>query len=141
MSAAARLVPKWARIVTFLLALANIAFGVMGYLKTDVLFKDLSAVPGLAADNPLLVHASQEFSARNLAIGIALLIVSLVGVPESIAIVMVVRALIELQSLIMAATQGAGIGGLAMPGGFVIVELIVIVAMFRIVRQRDEAKA
>ena len=99
MSAAARLVPKWARAVTFLLALANIAFGVMGHLKTDVLFKDLSAVPGLAADNPLLVHASQEFSARNLAIGTALLIVSLVGVPESIAIMMVIRALIEMQSL------------------------------------------
>jgi hypothetical protein len=139
MSQAAKLVPGWVRIVTLLLALANVAFGVVGYLRVDALFPDLSGAPGLAADAPLLMHASREFSARNLAIGLALLIVSRVGVPESIAIVTIIRALVELQTIIITVVEGKLGAGTAVAAGFLVVEVLVIRRMFSLVAERDRA--
>lgn len=138
MSHAAKSVPGWVRILTLLLALANVAFGVMGYLSTQALFPDLSSVPGLAADAPLLVHASREFSARNLAIGLALLIVSRVGVPESIAIVTLIRALVELQTIVLAAVEGHVAGG-GVAAAFLVAEVLVVRRMFQLVAERDRA--
>ena len=111
----------------------------IGYLRVDVLFPDLSAAPGLAADAPLLVHASREFSARNLAIGLALLIVSRVGVPESIAIVTIIRALVELQTVILAVVEGRLGAGTAVAAAFLAVEVLVVRRMFVLVAERDRA--
>ncbi len=138
MSTSAKLVPLWLRGLVFLLGVANFAFGLMGYFSTGQLFKDVSAVPGLTADSPLLVHASQEFSSRNLAIGIALLIVSLVGVPESIAIVGIIRALIEVQSVIQAIVHGDGAAAIIMPGVFLVIDLVIVVTAFRIVKAAEQ---
>lgn len=137
MSQAARLVPGWVRVVTLFLALANVAFGVVGYLRVDALFPDLSGVPGLAADAPLLVHASREFAARNLAIGLALLIVSRVGVPESLAIVTIIRALVELQTIALTVVEGRLGAGTAVAAAFLAVEVLVIRRMFGLVAGRD----
>ena len=84
--------------------------------------------------------ASYEFGARNLAIGLALLIVSIVGVPETIAIMTIVRALVELQSVVIGIISGNfGIGTVVSIVVFAI-EAFVIVTMFRIVGERDHKK-
>ena len=83
------IVPKWVRIVVGVLALMNIAFGVMGYFYMSVLFPNAT---GFDLTNSIFTHASFEFAARNLAIGLALMIVALKGVPESITIVTIIRA-------------------------------------------------
>ena len=70
------LVPQWVRIVIGLLALANIAFGLSNYFKFDTLFQNTQA--GIDLSNAGAKFASYEFGARNLAIGLALLIVALV---------------------------------------------------------------
>ena len=139
MSTAARLVPSWIRIVTLLLALANVAFGIAGYVSTAALFPDLGAT-GLTSTAPILVHASRELSSRNLAIGIALLIVSRVGVPESLAIVTIIRALIEAQTVVLTLAAGPG-PGVIVPLIFLAVEVAIIRSLFGVVAQRDAAKA
>ena len=117
MSDAAKLVPSWMRILVGLVALLNLGFGIMGYIS-----------PGAGG---------LPFAARNTAIGVAILLVSIVGVPESIAITMIIRALIEAQDLVIQFIQGGLQASLLMPAGFFVVEAFVIVSMFGIVGKRD----
>jgi hypothetical protein len=125
-SPAAKSVPIWVRVVAGLVALLNLAFGLSGYFSPTTIFT------GLADQTPDIVHAAYQFSARNTGIALALIIVSLVGVPESIAIVMIIRFLVEAQDLGIALLGGAGVATLLMPLAFIVVELVVIVTMFRL---------
>ena len=97
------IVPKWLRIVVGLLALLNILFGVMGYFDMTQLFKEGS---GLDLTSAILKNASYEFAARNLAIGLGLAIVAAKGFPESITIVTIIRALVEIQTIITMIATG-----------------------------------
>ncbi len=118
MSDAAKSVPAWARILVGLIALLNLGFGIMGYIS-----------PGAAG---------LPFAARNTAIGVAILLVSIVGVPESIAITMIIRALIEAQDFVIQIVQGGLQVSLLMPLAFFVAEALVIVTMFGIVVKRDK---
>jgi hypothetical protein len=135
-------VPRWVRIVMFLLAVLNLAFAAMGYFSTSVLFPDLAGT-GLSPDSPLLIHASREFSARNLAMGLAVLIVSRVGVPEAIAIVTIIRALTELQTILIALMTGVSaataVPSLVLPVVLLVVEVIIIRSMFGLVARLEAA--
>ncbi len=132
MSSAAKLVPTWVRIIAGLVALLNLAYGLSGY------FAPADILPGLSADTAASLNAAYIFSARNVAIGIALGIVSLRGVPESIAIVMIIRFLVEAQDLVLSIIAGNPLTALLMPIVFIAVELMVIVTMFKIVGERDK---
>jgi len=136
MSDAAKLVPKWVRIFVGLLALANIAFGVSNYFGASALFQNSSAGVDLAGEAARF--ASYQFAARNLAIGLALLIVANVGVPETVAIMTIVRALVELQDSIISIVSGNfGVGTIVSMVIFA-AEVFVIVTMFKIVGERDK---
>ncbi len=132
MSSAAKLVPTWVRIIAGLVALLNLAYGLSGY------FAPADILPGLSADTAASLNAAYIFSARNVAIGIALGIVSLRGVPESIAIVMIIRFLVEAQDLVLSIIAGNPLTALLMPIVFIAVELTIIVTMFKIVGERDK---
>ena len=132
MSPAAKLVPTWVRIVAGLVALLNLAYGLSGY------FAPAGILPGLGTDTAASLNAAYIFSARNVAIGIALGIVSLRGVPESIAIVMIIRFLVEAQDLVLSIIAGNPITALLMPIVFIAAELTIIVTMFKIVGERDK---
>lgn len=132
MSTAAKLVPTWVRIVAGLVAILNLAYGLSGY------FSPATILPGLSADTAASLNAAYIFSARNVAIGVALVIVSLVGVPETIAIVMIIRLLVESQDLVLSIIAGNAVTALLMPIVFIVVELTIIVTMFKIVGERDE---
>ena len=133
MSTKTDLVPKWVRILVGILALANIIFGVMGYFDYNVLFHH--GTDGVS--EMLLKNASFEFSARNLAIGLALGIVYLKGVPESIAIVMIIRALVEFQSFLIGATTSGFSMDLIMPLLFFAVEIFIIKTIVGVIKVRD----
>jgi hypothetical protein len=126
MSPSARLVPTWVRIVSGVVALLNLAFGLSGYFNPTGIFS------GLTTRTPEILNAAYNFSARNTAIAIALIIVSLVGVPESIAIVMIIRFLVEGQDLAISIFTGASFPALLMPFAFMVVEAVIIVSMFRL---------
>jgi len=131
------LVPRWVRIVIGLLAIANLIFGISGYFNAQPLFQNSLAgvdLAGLGAK-----YAGFEFAARNLAIGLALLIVATVGVPETIAIMTIVRALIELQSIVIAFATGNFTTGVVVAIVVFCVEAFVIKTMFGIVARRDAA--
>jgi hypothetical protein len=132
MSPAAKLVPTWVRIVAGLIALLNLVYGLSGYISPSTI------LPGLSADTAASLNAAYIFSARNVAIGIALVIVSLVGVPEAIAIVMIIRFLVESQDLVLSIIAGNNAAALLMPTVFIVVELTIIVTMFKIVGERDK---
>ena len=128
------IVPKWLRIVVGVLALLNILFGVMGYFDMSILFKNGS---GLDLTNAILKNASYEFAARNLAIGLGLAIVAAKGVPESITIVTIIRALIEIQTIITIVTTGSISVMILMPILFLIAELFIIKTLVGIIQKRD----
>ena len=65
------------------------------------------------------------------------MIVAIVGVPETIAILMIARFLIEAQDLILGLMAGATPATLGMTVAFMAVEAVVVVLMFRIVQRRD----
>jgi hypothetical protein len=128
------IVPKWLRIVVGVLALLNILFGVMGYLDMSLLFKDGS---GLDLTNAILKNASYEFAARNLAIGLGLAIVAAKGVPESITIVTIIRALVEIQSIVTIIATGNISTMILMPLVFLIVEIFIIKTLVGVIQKRD----
>lgn len=129
------IVPRWTRVVVGLLALANVGFGISNYLSQSALFQNSTAGVDLAST--AAKYASFEFGARNLAIGIALLIVAAVGVPETIAITVIIRALIELQSVVIALIAGTFGAGSVLALVMLAVEVFVIRTMFALVAQRD----
>ena len=126
MSTTAKLVPTWVRIISGVVALLNLAFGLSGYFNPTGIFS------GLTSRTPEILNTAYNFSARNTAIALALIIVSLVGVPESIAIVMIIRFLVEGQDLVISILAGAGFTALLMPIAFMVVEAVIIVTMFRL---------
>ena len=128
------IVPKWLRIVVGILALLNILFGLMGYFDMSVLFKDGS---GLDLTNAILKNASYEFAARNLAIGLGLAIVAAKGVPESITIVTIIRALVEIQTIITMIAIGNISAMILMPLVFLIVEIFIIKTLVGVIQKRD----
>lgn len=128
------IVPKWVRIAVGVLAILNILFGVMGYFDMSILFHNGA---GLDLTNGILKQASNEFAARNLAIGLGLFIVAFKGVPESIAIVLIIRALVEIQTIIMTTVSGKVDAMIAMPLLFLIVEVFLIKTLVGVIQQRD----
>ena len=135
MSSTARLVPTWVRIVSGVVALLNLAFALSGY------FNPTGILSGLTSRTPEILNAAYNFSARNTAIAIALIIVSLVGVPESIAIVMIIRFLVEGQDLVISILAGASFPALLMPIVFMVVEAVIIVTMFKIVGAQHQKES
>ena len=122
MSDMKNLVPVWVRIVTALLGVANLAFGIMGYVSANG------------------IDLAQQFAARNTAIGLAILLVSVVGVPESIAITMLIRLLIEGQDLVLSLLKSGLTASVLIPLGFMIIEAVIFVTMFKIANRKTTAK-
>ena len=130
-------VPKWVRTAVGILALVNIAFGITSYLDMSLLFKDGA---GLDLTNGILKNAGFEFAARNLAIGLALGFVTIIrGAPEALVILTIVRALIEIQTIIISGIQGNINAMLLLPFGFLVVEIFIIKALVGVIK-KEEAK-
>ncbi len=129
------IVPKWLRIVLGILALLNIAFGVSGYFDVSVLFQNSHVGVDLASLGAK--YASYEFAARNLAIGLALLLVAGKGVPESMAIMTITRALIEIQTIAVAIATGSFGSGTLIALMLLSIEIFLSVTLFRVIAKRD----
>ncbi len=129
-------VPSWVRILVGLLALVNLAFGVMSYLDMSLLFKNGA---GLDLGNSILRNASYEFASRNLAIGLALAFVTIIrGAPEALVILTIVRALIEIQTIVIALVQGNIQALLLLPFAFLIAEVVIIKTLIGVIKKEEE---
>ncbi|MEI6142192.1 MAG: hypothetical protein WCP85_23155 [Mariniphaga sp.] len=134
MSSHIDIVPKWVRVVVGILALLNVAFGLMGYWDMSILFPNAT---GFDLTNAIFKSASFEFAARNLAIGLALMIVALKGVPESVTIVTIIRALIEIQTIIIAIVHTNITSTIILPVVLLGVEIFVILTLVKAIAKRD----
>jgi hypothetical protein len=138
MSAKTDNVPKWVRVAVGVLAVVNLAFGVMSYVSMSVLFKDGA---GLDLSNTILKNASYEFAARNLAIGLALIFVTIIkGAPEALVILTIVRALIEFQTIIIAVVQGEITAILLMPLAFLVLEVFIVKTLIGVIKKEEEGQ-
>jgi hypothetical protein len=84
-------IPRWIRVVAVLLGLFGVGIGLAGYFTAD------AVVAGFVADSPANNTMAMMFSGRNLAVGIALLLVALRGSPAEFALIFMIRLLTELQ--------------------------------------------
>lgn len=131
-------VPRWVRIIVGVLAVVNIAFGVVGYLNTGLHFQGGA---GIDLTNPIIKNASYEFASRNLAIGLALGFVTIIrGAPEALVILTIVRALIEIQTIIITLSEGTMSAILLLPVAFLIVEIFLIKTLVGVIKLEEEQK-
>ena len=122
-------IPLWVRIVV----------GLMGLLTVGFSFAPASfLLPGLSTDVSVPLNAAYLFHSRNIAIGIGMLIVSVFGSPESIAVVMFIRLMLEIADRFAMAPlfSTVTIGNLLAPLIPLLIELTVIVTLLGVLWKR-----
>ncbi len=135
MSAHVDNVPRWVRIAVGVLALVNIGFGVATYINAGLLFHDS---PGIDLGNPFIRHANFEFASRILAIGLALGFVTIIrGAPEALTILTLVRALIEVQTIIIAFAEGKVGPMLLIPALFLALEIYMVKTLIGVIKKEE----
>ena len=138
MASPADLVPRWLRIVVGLLGLVNIAYGLIGYFSITSLYHDTTLID---TTNPVLRIASYEFSARNLAIGIALAVVTFIGAPKSIAIVILIRILIDAQSIMIDIAMGKPGFDMMLAIFFFVLEVFLFISLSKVIKKEEALAA
>ncbi len=129
-------VPKWVRIVIGIFAVINIAYGVMCYFDMTILFHNAT---GLDLSSTALKNASYEYASRNLAIGLALGFVTMIkGAPEALVILTIVRALIELQTIILSIVEGNITAMIIVPVVFLVVEVFIVKTLIGVIKKEEE---
>jgi len=123
----ANMIPTYVRIITGLFALANIGYGIVGYFKPSQIFEN--STDGINVKGKGARYAGYEYASRNLAIGIGILIVAAIGNPQSIVMVMIIRALVELQSMFINSSLKKINEGFITGAIFLAIEVFIIVKM------------
>jgi len=134
MSNSAKHIPQWMRFLAGFLGLFALGIGIGGYFKPDMV------VSGFAFDSVANQTMGMMFTGRNMAIGIALLLVAIGGVPESFAVIFIIRFLIELQDLITKFVVGGALGEEIFIGILLIIEGYVITRLFKIIGEKHAAE-
>ncbi len=129
-------VPKWVRIGVGILGAINIVFGIMCYIDMHILYH---AAIGVDLTNSFIKNANSEFASRNLAIGVALGFVTIIkGAPEALIILTIVRALIEIQTIILSIVQGNIDAMLLLSAVFLALEIFIVKTLI-VVTKKEEA--
>ena len=121
------MVPMYVRIVTGIFALANVGYGIVGYFKPSQIFEN--SEEGVDVKGNGARYAGYEYASRNLSIGIGLLIVAVIGSPQLIIIVTTIRALVEIQSMLINISLKKINEGFLTATVFLIIELFIIAKM------------
>jgi len=122
------MIPTYVRIIAGLFALANIGYGIMGYFKPSQAFEN--STEGIDLKGKGARYAAYEYSSRNLAIGIGILITAIIGSPQAILMVMLVRTLVEIQSMLINISLKKINEGFFTAAVFWAIEVFIIVKMF-----------
>ena len=122
------MIPLYVRIISAVFALANIGYGIVGYFKPSQVFEN--SADGVDIKGKGARYAGYEYASRNLAIGIGLLIVSCFGSSQAIIIVMLIRALIEIQSMFINLSLKKINEGFITALVFLAIEVFVIVKIY-----------
>ena len=120
-------IPSYIRIVTAVFALANVGYGVVGYFKTSQIFEN--SAEGIELKGKGARYAGYEYASRNLAIGLGLLVVAIMGSAEAIIMITAVRALVEIQSFFINLSLKKINEGFITAAVFLAIEAFIIVRM------------
>lgn len=122
------MIPLYVRIIAGVFALANIGYGVVGYFKPSQIFEN--SAEGVDIRGKGARYAGYEYASRNLSIGIGLLIAAAIGSPQAIVMVTLVRALVEIQSMLINISLKKINEGFYTALVFLAIEVFIIVKMF-----------
>ena len=123
-----KLIPIYIRIMVGMLAIANVVYGIIGYFNPSQIFEN--SIEGIDISGRGAKYAGFEYASRNLAIGLGLMIVAFFGASQSIAIVVLIRAFIELQTIFINIAIRKFNEGFVTAIVFLAVELTVIIVLF-----------
>ncbi|HXP48464.1 MAG TPA: hypothetical protein VN922_00835, partial [Bacteroidia bacterium] len=94
---------------------------------------------GVDMTNVFIKNANLEFAARNLAIGLALGFVTIIkGAPEALTILIIVRALIEIQTIIISVVHGNFDSMFLASIAFLIVEAVIVKTLVGVIKKEEE---
>lgn len=122
------MIPMYVRIIAGVFALVNIVYGIVGYFKPSHTFEN--STEGVDLKGKGAKYAAYEYSSRNVAMGIGLLIVASIGSSQAIVMVTTVRALVEVQSMLINIAIKKINEGFITAVVFLAIELFIIVKMF-----------
>jgi hypothetical protein len=122
------MVPLYVRIIAGVFSLANIGYGVVGYFKPSQIFEN--SEEGVDVKGKGARYAGYEYASRNLSIGIGLLLAAALGSPLAIVMVTIIRALVEIQSMLINISLKKINEGFYTAAAFLAVEVFIIVKMF-----------
>lgn len=122
------MIPLYVRIIAGVFALANMGYGVVGYFKPSQIFEN--SEEGVDVKGKGARYAGYEYASRNLSIGIGLLIAAAIGSPQAIVMVTLIRALVEIQSMLINISLKKINEGFITAAVFLAIEAFIIVKMF-----------
>ena len=122
------MIPMYVRIIAGVFGIIKTAYGVVGYFQPSHTFEN--STEGVDIKGKGAKYASYEYSSRNVAMGLGLLIAAAIGSPLSIAMVTGVRALVEVQSLGINIALKKINEGFYTAAVFLAIELFIIIKMF-----------
>ena len=118
----------YVRIVAGLFAAANIGYGIVGYFKPGQIFEN--STEGVDVKGKGARYAGYEYASRNLAIGIGLMVAAAIGSAQAIVMVTAIRALVEIQSVLINISLKKFNEGFITALVFLAIELFIMVKMF-----------
>jgi hypothetical protein len=121
-------IPIYVKILLGVFALVNIVYGIVGYFQPSHTFENSSE--GVDIKGKGARYAAYEYSSRNVAMGIGLLIAAAIGNPQAIVMVTTIRALVEIQSMAINIALKKINEGFITAAVFLAIELFIIVKMF-----------
>ena len=121
-------IPLYVRIIAGVFALVNVAYGIVGFFQPSHTFEN--STEGVDLKGKGARYASYEYSSRNVAMGVGLLIAAVIGGAQAIVLVTAVRALVEIQSMGINIALKKINEGFYTAAVFLAIEIFIIVKMF-----------
>jgi hypothetical protein len=125
---ATEMIPLYVRIIAGLFGLVNTVYGIVGYFQPSHTFEN--STEGVDMKGKGAKYASFEYSSRNVAMGLGLLVAAAIGNPQAIVLVTGVRALVEIQSMAINIALKKINEGFITAAVFLAIEGFIIVKMF-----------
>ena len=124
---ATEMIPLYVRIIAGIFALVNTVYGIVGYFQPSHTFEN--STEGIDLKGKGARYAAYEYSSRNVAMGIGMLIAAAIGSPLAIILVMTVRTLVEIQSIFINISLRKFNEGFITALVFLVIEMFIIIKM------------
>ena len=122
------MIPLYVKIIAGVFGLVNTGYGIVGYFQPSHTFEN--STEGVDMKGKGARYAAFEYSSRNLAIGMGIVVAVVIGNPLSIALVTLVRALVEIQSILINIALKKFNEGFITAAVFLAIEIFIMGKMF-----------